>query len=486
MSISAPPGVFDILPIDRDELWKSSYLWQHVEEAILAICKEYGYQEIRTPLFERTELFKRGVGESSDIVSKEMYTFLDKGDRSLSLRPEATAPVIRAYIEHQLNQIAPIHKLFCIAPMFRYERSQAGRYRQHHQFDVEAIGNDSPEQDVEVIDLLYTLYNRLGLKNLKLCLNSIGDPATRIAYRDALKAFLKTSYDNLSSDSKQRFEVNPLRILDSKDASDRKILENAPSILDFLSEESREHFSKVQKLLKQLKIPFTVSPQLVRGLDYYNKTVFEIVAGELGAQNSIGGGGRYDGLMKQLGGPDLPTIGFGTGLERIIQTLLKQEIAVPFSAKPTIFLIALGDAAQETCFTILHELRQSGVSSYMDFSGRKVGKAMQLADQMQAKYVAVVGDSELKSGEVDLKEMATGEIIKAPLHNLPRILYLESRGKELIEIWQEMSEPFKESSEAQFFIKRLSKTIASTKNAAQELQSVIESLQEKDESVEKG
>lgn len=415
MTVNIAPGVFDIIPNDKKEPWKSSHLWNYVEEVIRKTAQDYGYQEIRTPLFERTELFARGVGATSDIVSKEMYTFIDKGDRSMSLRPEGTAPVMRAFIEHQLHQESSLHKLFYIAPMFRYERTQAGRYRQHHQFGAEAIGNSSPEQDVELIDLLFTLYRRLGLRHLQLNINSIGNLECRTAYRLALQDYLRVFFDKLSPESRARFDANPLRILDSKDPGDRELLQNAPSILDFLTSECKDHFNEVIQLLNQLNIPHTINSQLVRGLDYYNRTVFEITAGELGAQNSIGGGGRYDGLMKDLGGPDLPCIGFGTGLERIIQTLLKQELVIPPAFHPVLFIIPLGVNAKKACFSILHQLRQRNIAAQMDFSGKKLGRLMQAADQMQAKFVAVVGDNELLAQELDLKEMATGKVFKAPL-----------------------------------------------------------------------
>lgn len=418
MTCSIPPGVFDIIPNDSKEPWRNSHLWNYVESVIRQAAREFGYQEIRTPVFERTELFQRSVGETSDIVSKEMYTFLDKGERSMSLRPEGTAPAIRAFIEHQMYNQAPVHKLFYIAPMFRYERAQAGRYRQHHQFGAEAIGNASPEQDVELIDLIYTIYQRLGLKNLAVYINSIGDPSSRSAFRTALQSYLQSFFDQLSADSQNRFETNPLRILDSKDPQDKKIVANAPSILDFLNEESQEHFNMVKKLLESLKIPYAINPLLVRGLDYYNKTVFEIVAGELGSQNSVAGGGRYDGLIKMLGGPDLPSMGFGAGLERIIQTMLKQNTPLPAPQTPTLFLAALGESAKESCFSLLHELRQKGISTQMDFSGKKLNKVLQFANQLQAKYVAVIGEDELRSGEIEIKAMATGEKTKITLAEL--------------------------------------------------------------------
>lgn len=421
-NIKAAPGVFDILPQETQEPWRASHIWNYVESVIRQVVSDYGFQEIRTPTFERTELFQRGVGETSDIVSKEMYTFLDKGERSMSLRPEGTAPVMRAFIEHNLNNKAPLHKLYYICPMFRYERAQAGRYREHRQFGAEVIGDASPEQDVEIIDMLYTLYNRLGLKNLQVGLNSIGSVECRLKFRQALQDYLKTYYDELSPESKQRFETNPLRILDSKDAKDKEINANAPCILDFLSEECREHFERVKKLLTSLKIPFRVNPLLVRGLDYYNKTVFEIIAGELGAQNSIAGGGRYDGLLKTLGGPDLPAIGFGCGLERVIQTMLKQGVAIPPPYAPLLFLVALGEEAKGFCFSLLHDLRQQGISVQMDFSNRKINKVMQYADQIKATYVAVIGDNELKENVIELKDMATGIKRKLPLANIAEIL----------------------------------------------------------------
>jgi histidyl-tRNA synthetase len=418
MKYSLPTGVFDIIPENPRDPWKSSYLWNFVEENMRKIAHEYGYQEIRTPIFERAELFQRSVGDSSDIVTKEMYTFEDKGGRLLSLRPEGTAPAIRAVIEQQLCQACPIQKLFYIGPMFRYERPQTGRFRQHHQFGVEAIGNSSPEQDVEIIDLLYNLYHRLGLKNLTLYVNSLGDKESRQAYLESFKQYLAPFLSQLSLDSQKRFEMNPLRILDSKNLQDRKILEESPSILDFLSEEAREHFEHVQKILQMLKIPYHVNPALVRGLDYYNKTVFEIVAGELGAQNSIGGGGRYDGLIQDLGGPNLPSTGFGTGIERILHTMIQQNVALPAQNHPTIFLVGLGQAARLICMQLLHEFRQHGIPAEMDFSNRKMGKVLQYADQIGATNVIVIGEDELEKQQVEVKEMATGKLTSISLSDI--------------------------------------------------------------------
>lgn len=476
MKFSIAPGVFDIIPNNPSEPWKSSYLWTYVESIIRSTAIEYGFQEIRTPVFERTELFLRSVGETSDIVSKEMYTFEDKGKRSMSLRPEGTAPAMRAFIENQLSTTGPIHKLFYIAPMFRYERSQAGRYRQHHQFGVEAIGAGTPEQDAEIIDLLYTVYQRLGLQNVRLLINSIGDVESRAAFRQALQDYLKPHLSSLSEDSQNRFQTNPLRILDSKDPNDQQIVKGAPSILDFLNEESRQHFERLKQLLTILKIPYQVNPLLVRGLDYYNKTVFEVVADELGAQNSIGGGGRFDGLIASLGGPDLPAAGFGTGLERIIQTMINQGVALPSAPAPILFLIPLGDEARNRCFSLLHDLRQLGVSAEMDFTGKKLGKVMQQADQLHARYVAVVGDQEISTGNIELKEMATGNKVPARLEDLPMILSVESKTKDFLLMWQEMSAPFESSSQKDFFMDKVESSIKETRDFADNMKLALEKM----------
>lgn len=476
MKYTIAPGVFDIIPNDPKAPWKNSHLWTYVESIIRKTAIEYGYREIRTPVFERSELFIRSVGETSDIVSKEMYTFEDKGKRSMSLRPEGTASAMRALIENQIYQTGSVQKLFYIAPMFRYERAQAGRYRQHHQFGAEAVGSSFPEQDAELIDLLYTVYQRLGLRNVRLMLNSIGDLDSRNAFRKALQDYLLPHLSQLSEDSQQRFHSNPLRILDSKDPQDKKFLKDAPSILDYLSKDSHDHFEMLKKLLDILKIPYQVNPLLVRGLDYYNNTVFEFVADDLGAQNSIGGGGRYDGLISSLGGPDLPASGFGSGLERIIQTMINQKIPLPLPDAPTLFLIPLGEEAKIESFALLHELRQHGIATEMDFSGKKLSKIMQQADQQQAKFVAVIGDQEITSGEVEVKEMATGRKIKMSLQDLPSILSIEAKTKEFLALWEEVSIPFQSGGQAQFFIEKLKTTISETTQFAENVHLSLEKI----------
>lgn len=420
MDYTIPKGVFDILPKEPkiEDQWRQSHHWQHVESLMRQCACQYGFKEIRTPLFERTELFVRGVGESSDIVGKEMYTFLDKGERSMTLRPEGTASVMRAFVEKHLDQIPGTHKYFYIGPMFRYERPQSGRYRQHHQFGAEAIGVASPEQDVEMIDLLCELYRRMGLKELTVMLNSVGDEATRVSYKEALKSYLEPHFNHLSADSQTRFTKNILRILDSKDPTDRSILKDAPSILNYLSEESRTHFERVKHLLTLQKIPFMITPQLVRGLDYYNKTVFEITSSALGAHNTLGGGGRYDGLIASLGGPKLPSVGFGTGIERLLQTMVAQGAAFPPPLGPVLFLIPMGEKALEICFSWLCHLRHLGIAVEMDLSGKKIQHGLQIASAENATYTAVIGDRELETQRIELKEMKSRTTTKIALNDL--------------------------------------------------------------------
>lgn len=424
MTYSIPKGVFDILPIEADDgdEWRSSDHWLFVETVIRKCASDYGYKEIRTPLFEPTELFIRGVGESSDIVTKEMYTFLDKANRSMTLRPEGTASVIRSFVENQLYQQKRLHKFYYIGPMFRYERQQMGRYRQHHQFGAEAVGIGKPEQDVELIDMLCELYRRLGIKNLTVMLNSVGDEVSREAYKKALMAYLQPHVDHLSEESKTRFTKNVLRILDSKDKNDQKILENAPSILDFLSEEAKSHFETVKILLGQIGIPYKVNHKLVRGLDYYNKTVFEITSNELGAQNTIGAGGRYDGLIADLGGPNLPSVGFATGIERVLQTMIGQNFSFPKPAHPRIFLVPLGEESLQYCFNLVSELRHKGISAEIDLSGKKVQHGLQIANAERSDYCVVIGDKELETQEIELKEMSSRKSEKISLPQLTDVL----------------------------------------------------------------
>lgn len=420
MQYTIPKGVFDILPNEPsdEDKWRNSHHWHYIEEVIRKTAHQYGFKEIRTPIFERTELFVRGVGESSDIVTKEMYTFLDKAERSMTLRPEGTAAAMRAFVEKGLHNYPGPHKYYYIGPMFRYERPQAGRYRQHHQFGAEAIGVAKPEQDVEMIDLLCEIYRRLGLKNLTVMINSVGDSASREPYKQALHDYLLPHFDQLSPDSQVRFSKNILRILDSKDLQDQKLLEGAPTILSFLSEENAEHFRKVRALLSELNISYVINEKLVRGLDYYNKTVFEVVSGELGAHNTVGAGGRYDGLTASLGGPSLPSVGFATGLERLLQTMTKQGVLFPQAPHPLVYLIPLGEAASSACFAWLHQLRQEGIIAEMDMGSKKIAQAFQMATAACADFALVVGDQEVETKVAKLKNMATREESPIDLNNL--------------------------------------------------------------------
>lgn len=423
MKYTLPKGVFDILPKESDskDAWKESHRWNYVEQIIRKCAADYGYQEIRTPLFEHSELFIRSVGESTDIVSKEMYTFLDKGGRSLSLRPEGTVGTIRAFIEHQLY-LKGCYKYFYIGSMFRYERPQKGRYREHHQFGIEALGQNHPAQDVEVIDMVYELYRRLGLKNIQVMLNTVGDETTRNNYKAALRNYLSSYESQLSEESQIRLQKNILRILDSKSEVDQKILENAPSILEFLSPEAASHFSQVQFLLQQQSIPFIINSKLVRGLDYYQKTVFEITSTGLGTQNSIGGGGRYDGLIYNLGGPDLPSIGFATGIERLLQVMQNENFVFPLQPHPTLFFIPLGEKAFNRCFNLLCYLRHQGFSVEMDLSNKTIQHGLQNASSKNAVYVAVIGDQELESGQFQLKNLASRQSQTLSIANIETYL----------------------------------------------------------------
>lgn len=410
-----PKGLYDILPYGADENWKLSYYWQYLEEIIKKIALDYSFKELRTPIFEKTEVFIKSAGETSDIVKKEMYTFKDKADRLMTLRPEGTAAVMRAFVENNLQSLPPPYKFYYIGPMFRYDRPQAGRYRQHYQFGIEAIGSSSYFQDVEVIDLLMQLYRRLGLKNLTLNINSVGDIETRQNYKKELQAFLKPHFDELSKESQERFSKNPLRILDSKEEEDKKFLQNIPSILDFLSPSAKKHFADVCASLKELDIDFVVNEKLVRGLDYYNHTVFEVVSGKIGSQNSLGGGGRYDGLVKSFGGPDLSAFGFGTGMERIIQTMIEQNIEVSDNSNPFIYFIPLDESSETLCFKLTLNLRHLKVPVENSLSVRKLQKSLQTANYLKAKYAVIIGENELKTSTILLKDLEKREQSSLPL-----------------------------------------------------------------------
>lgn len=393
-------GTRDILPAEVG-------YWQFVESTAGQILGRALYQEIRTPLFENTFLFERGIGEATDVVGKEMYTFVDRGDRSLTLRPEGTAGVARAYIEHKLQAAGGVQRLWYKGPMFRYERPQAGRQRQFHQIGVEVLGSDDPRADVEAIALATEILSALGLENLKLDVNSVGNGEDRQNYREALVNYLTPYRDSLDEDSRERLSKNPLRILDSKDEKTKEICRNAPSILDHLGEDSRKHFDRVRSLLEDLGIAYQVNPSLVRGLDYYTHTAFEIQSDDLGAQATVCGGGRYDGLIAQLGGAPTPAVGWAIGLERLI-LLLQQKRANPVLI-PDFYLVSKGERAEAVSVVLAKQLRELGFAVELDLSGSAFGKQFKRADRSGAIACLILGDAEAEGGTVQLKWMKTQE-----------------------------------------------------------------------------
>ncbi|MCQ6560905.1 histidine--tRNA ligase [Paenibacillus mendelii] len=400
MGFQKPPGTQDFLP-------NSVERWQFVESKARDICRRFNFREIRTPIFEATELYQRGVGETTDIVEKEMYTFTDRGDRSITLRPEGTAGVVRAFVENKLYGEPDLTKLYYIGPMFRYERQQAGRYRQFHQFGVEALGSVDPALDAEVIALGYTFYTEVGLKGVRVEINSVGTPAVRAAFRERLLAFLAPKRELLCKDCQSRMERNPLRVLDCK--VDQKHFEGAPSILDSLDEECQTHFDALKQHLTGMNIPYSINPRLVRGLDYYTHTAFEYKAEGIGAIDTVGGGGRYNGLVADIGGPDQPGVGLGLGLERTVMLLESQETELPDLHVLDVYLVALGEAAEQEVSKLLQALRIQGLSAERDYQGRKMKAQMKSADRLKARYTAILGEDELARGEIALKEMASGE-----------------------------------------------------------------------------
>lgn len=427
MSYARPKGTFDILPYapKADDLWKTSPLWQHVTTLCKELAHLYGFSEVATPIFESTWLFTRAAGDDSD-VSKEMYQFSDKGGRDLSLRPEGTAGVVRAFIENGLHQLGSSHKLFYLGPFFRYDRPQAGRYRQFHQFGAEAFGVSSPERDFEVIMMLYKLYTKLGLKDLNLLINCLGDESARAEYVTKLKNFLTPHLDQLGADSKRRLSANPLRILDTKDPKELALLEKAPSILECLSKESLTQFETLVSYLKEQGLPVTVTPRLVRGLDYYNETVFEVTAGAKGAQNALGGGGRYDHLMKKYGGPDLPAVGFAVGIERIILAMLDQKVRLPESRKPVAHIIVMEEKAKKAVSMNLESVRAEGIAADM-VCVKKIQKGLTEANKRGASFALIIGSNEWEKGQFQLKSMKSGKLSEHPLTQMAQILKEQSK-----------------------------------------------------------
>jgi histidyl-tRNA synthetase len=399
MAIQAVKGTRDILP---DEAGR----WQHVEATARSVFRRYGFREIRTPVFESTELFARSIGEATDIVTKEMYTMTDRAGRSLTLRPENTAPVVRAAIEHHLFQRVDADRLYYIGPMFRYERPQKGRMRQFSQIGVEAFGNDTPALDAEVIEMSMVFLGELGIRDTALKVNSVGCEKCRPVYRERLREALADKVDQLCEDCQRRYRENPLRILDCK-LGDRRFLEGAPTLLDTLDEECREHFRQVRRCLELLEVPHRVDPLLVRGLDYYMRTTFEVDGASLGAQNALLGGGRYDGLVKELGGPDVPGFGFASGLDRLVLSLPEESSAEPQG--PSLFVAAIGSAAWERALLLVRDLRRRRLWVEWEPDPRKTLKAQsRRADRLGARRLLFLGDEELGRGVWTLKDMRQG------------------------------------------------------------------------------
>ena len=399
--INIPKGTKDILPAD-------SYKWQYVEGVARDLAHLFNLKEIRTPVFEHTELFQRGVGETTDVVTKEMYTFKDKGDRSITLKPEGTAGVARAFIENGLqNGVLPA-KMYYIIPAFRYERPQAGRLREFHQFGVEIFGAKGADTDAETIMLADALLKKLGL-NVKLYVNSIGCPTCRAAYNKALKEFFAPHLDGLCHDCKTRFDKNPLRLLDCKEDACKAINQNAPTILEYLCPDCSTHFESLKKHLTLLNIDYEINPRIVRGLDYYTRTVFEFVSTSIGAQGTVCGGGRYDGLLEQLGGNALPAVGFAVGIERLLMVMEGTGAVIPEPNHPTVYLAGMDAQCREKAFELCAQLRKAGVYAETDHMERSVKAQFKYADKLGAKYVAVIGGNELEKGEMNVKCMATGE-----------------------------------------------------------------------------
>ena len=413
MKLQKPKGTQDILPGD-------SAKWQYVENVARETFKKYNYGEIRTPMFEHYEVISRSVGDTTDIVTKEMYDFHDKGDRHITLRPEGTAPVVRSYVENKLfaPEVQKPVKVYYIGSMFRYERPQAGRLREFHQLGVECFGSKNPATDVETIAMAYQLFNTLGIKDVTLHLNSLGNTDSRLAYRQALIDYLTPMRESLSKDSQRRLEENPLRVLDSKEKEDKVAVENAPSILDYLDEESQTHFDEVRAMLDSLNIPYVIDTNMVRGLDYYNHTIFEFITTIDKSELTICAGGRYDSLVEYFGGPETAGFGFGLGLERLLLVLDKQGIKLPVEESLDVYIAVLGSGANGKALELVQSIRYQGFKAERDYLGRKIKAQFKSADTFKAKTVITLGESEVESGVVKVKNNATREEVTVSFEEL--------------------------------------------------------------------
>ena len=400
--LTAPKGTKDVLPSD-------SYRWQYVESVLKQICNDFNFKEIRTPTFESTEVFARGVGDTTDVVTKEMYTFLDKGGRSITLRPEGTAGVARSFVENGLYAgVLPL-KLFYLISCFRYEKPQAGRLREFHQFGVEMLGTTTPNSDAEAIIFGAEIFKRLNIGNITLNLNNIGCKECRKAYNEKLKAFLEVKKDSLCETCQERLAKNPMRIFDCKSEVCQSLIKDAPTIFDCVCDDCRDHFNTVTDILDTVGITYKIDKGIVRGLDYYSKTVFEFVSDNIGAQGTVLGGGRYDGLIADLGGNDAPGIGFAMGIERLL-LLAEGAMDVPEDT-PDVFFIPIGDVAKKQVYQLVYSLRGQGISAEYDLNGRSVKAQMKYADKIGAKYTVVIGDDEIAQGSYPVKNMSNGETV---------------------------------------------------------------------------
>jgi histidyl-tRNA synthetase len=408
--IKALRGMKDILPNEVG-------LWQFIESEARNILRVFGFSEIRVPMMERTELFARSIGENTDIVEKEMYTFVDRSGESLTLRPEATASILRAYLERGLHGTDSIWKLYCIGPMFRHERPQKGRYRQFNQIDAEILGSLDPRYDAEVIDLIRCFFSKIGIEELEFHINTLGCPRCRPAFREVLKSWFLKREDLLCTDCRRRIERNPLRILDCKVEGCKDAIVRAPVIFPYLCEECRAHFDRFKEHLDLIKVPYIVNERIVRGLDYYTKTTFEVISKELGAQNAVAGGGRYDGLMKELGGPDIPATGFAIGVERVV-SILSGKKGLP-RERVDLFIAALGPDAERKGFQLVHEMRRLGFGTEMDYQGKGLKAQMRRADKLMARFVLILGEMELSSGKAILRDMETRQQYQISIDKAP-------------------------------------------------------------------
>jgi histidyl-tRNA synthetase len=412
VEIKAIRGFNDVLP---DEIGK----WQFVERTAREVFEGFGFSEVRIPIIERTELFSRGIGEATDIVEKEMYTFSDRSGNSLTLRPEATASLARMYLEHKMYSFDPVAKLYCMGPMFRYERPQKGRYRQFNQIDAEVFGVGNPMVDAEVILMLIHFLKRVGLEKLELEINTLGCRECRPRYREELKRFLAGKAFQLCEDCKRRLETNPLRILDCKVEDCKAAVSEAPKVTEFICPECQAHFDKVKEYLSTAGFPFILNPRMVRGLDYYTRTAFEVVSYQLGSQNAVTGGGRYDNLFQEIGGMDIPGIGFAIGIERLISLLPGEK---DFSRYPDLFVAALGPETQKRIYELVNQLHLAGIRTELDYEARSLKSQMRRADKLKAGYVLIVGEEELKRGRAPLRNMADKSQEEVPLDEIVGIM----------------------------------------------------------------